>query len=391
MKVALVEICERTHYMITDALIKTYAELPNIEIKVFTTEEILKSLKDEHKLPFVEFVVKKNKESEFDFLMKIKDFKPERIHYVTISKYFDSFYQSLPSDNTLLFFHFHNIETWFDSGVFGNFKEFQKNVRTGLQWNNLHIKLIWATKQIRYHRKRITILNKFKKLNTYFIALSQAQKTILSQKLDVKKIIIFPSLIFENSPNKAIISDKIRLCIPGTVSNARRDYTGFFESIHSTFAFYKNHVILDLLGYIPSEEKKLANQIIEFEKKGLEVLYYPSFISPEKYDENLAKSDILLSNVIVKLDKENKIQLKETATVFNMIRGAKPGIFPQKFKLDPEFAHSVTYFENYVKLAETLERWSVNRSELRDLQTNAAKLSLEYSPSKLLPRLLIIS
>src|ERR1019366_8569201 len=97
--------------------------------------------------------------------------------------------------------------------------------------------------------------------------------------------------------------------------------------------------------------------------------------------------DIILSNIAVVLSEDGKGQIKETAAVYNMIRGAKPGIFPRAFVLDMEFRNSVIYYDSYDDLMERIKELVVTPSKLIELKTNALKLSRQYSGQSLLSRL----
>ena len=122
MNIALVEICVPTHYMVTNALIKTYCILPNANITVYTTNEIYQNLKENEHIDNVKFIIKQNDESVLSFLEKIKNSKPQRIHYCTISKFYKEFIRVLPEKDVLIFFHFHNIDTWFNNIIISQIK-----------------------------------------------------------------------------------------------------------------------------------------------------------------------------------------------------------------------------------------------------------------------------
>ena len=93
-----------------------------------------------------------------------------------------------------------------------------------------------------------------------------------------------------------------------------------------------------------------------------------------------------MSNIL--LDDALSLQNKETAAVFHMIRGAKPGIFPESFVLDADFKDSVVKFKAYLEL-HALFLDLLNKPEITtELKTNAMKISLQYSPAELIKRLI---
>lgn len=389
MNIALVEICVPSHYMVTHALIKTYCILPGAKITVYTTQEIYQNLKENEKINNVKFVVKANDESVLSFLEKIKNSDPHRIHYCTISKYYEEFIQTFPDKDVLIFFHFHNIDYWFESIVKSQIKLLISTIKNNHKISNIYNQLVWCVKEIYRDPLRKKVIKKVIKLNSYYIALGEIQKNILSKHINKDKIIIFPSLIYENTHLPEItVQEKLRICIPGSVSAGKRDYFGFFELIDANFEFFKQHITIDLLGFFQEGEVKLLSQVQLFEKKGLEILYYKNFISPEVYDENLYKSDIILSNIAVILSEDGKGQIKETAAVYNMIRGAKPGLFPSEFILDSEFKDSVIFYDNYPDLLTKLNELILEPKKMITFKQNAIILSKQYSAPNLLPRLI---
>ena len=81
------------------------------------------------------------------------------------------------------------------------------------------------------------------------------------------------------------------------------------------------------------------------------------------------------------------MQTKETAAVYHMIRGAKPGIFPAGFTLDEDFKDTVVYFETYPLLHNVFVELQENRSRVQTLKAAAMQVSLRYAPESLLKRL----
>lgn len=388
MNIALVEVCVPTHYMVTNALIKTYCILPGANISVFTTEEIYQYLKENEQFDNVKFIIKQHDESILSFLEKIKKNNPNRIHYCTISKYYKEFIQTFPNNDVLVFFHFHNVDFWFNSMVGYYVKLLLYTIKNNYKISNIYNQSAWCIKEILRDSTRKKLIQKVIKLNTYYIALGETQKNILSQYINQDRIIIFPSLIYEAKRSPEItVQKKLRICIPGSVSAIRRDYLGLFESVNNNFEFYKKHIILDLLGFIQEQEVNLLAQIQRLEEKGLEILYYRNFISPEEYDENLYKSDIILSNIAVVLSEDGKGQVKETAAVYNMIRGAKPGIFPRAFILDNEFKNSVICYNDYNELIKKMNELILEPQKLINFKINALAVSEQYSAPRLLSRL----
>jgi hypothetical protein len=149
--------------------------------------------------------------------------------------------------------------------------------------------------------------------------------------------------------------------------------------------YYSQNFTIDLLGFIPQGEQALFSRIKALKAAGLDILYYDYFIEVKQFDIELYKSDIILSNILI--DDGKGMQTKETAAVYHMIRGAKPGIFPAGFSLDADFKDTVVYFETYPLLHNVFTALQADKSRLQSLKASAMQVSLNYAPERLLKRL----
>jgi hypothetical protein len=286
-----------------------------------------------------------------------------------------------------LFFHFHNIELWFESSVsiqakrlWKVFSHFNKEVKIVRQLK-YSLKDIWWD----YYRKKF--IKKIGRNGTGLIILSEAQRFHLNKYLDASKAIIFPTLIFEPDQHQdlSVTNTKIRVCIPGSVSQGRREYMKLLDILEAHTEYYSQNFIIDLLGFIPQGEQALFSRIKALKAAGLDILFYDYFIDVKQFDIELYKSDIILSNILI--DDGKGMQTKETAAVYHMIRGAKPGIFPAGFTLDADFKETVVFFDTYPLLHNVFKALADDKERLQNLKAEAMKVSLRYAPDSLLKRL----
>lgn len=382
-QIGIIEICEKGHYMLTNALIKTYLSNSECNVVVFTFKEAYLLLKEQNpESNHLKYVLLEDFKSPNQMLDSINNFNLNRLHIATVTKYYKAFYQFTPNSNCLVFFHFHNIDLWFISSVKLQFKRLY-NVFINY---NKEVKIIrnlkYSLKEVLRDFYRKKFINKVKQ-NYRLVILSEAQRFHLNHYLNAEKAIIFPTLIFEPEVFKDTsgMTSQIRICIPGSVTQARREYFKLFDVIEQNIDFYKNHYIFDLLGFLPPDELKLEERIESLKNKGLTIYFYKDFIDSDFFDRELYKSDFILSNIL--LSEDNKIQSKETAAVYHMIRGAKPGIFPIGFQLDSQFIDSVITFQNYSKIHNLFIEIENNRDSINKLKENALKLSLRNSPKEL--------
>ena len=185
-------------------------------------------------------------------------------------------------------------------------------------------------------------------------------------------------------PDNSISNTKLRLCVPGIVSNIRRDYDSLFRILLANAEKLKDKITVDLLGYIPEEELHLVETIKTLQGLGIDIIYYLEFVFGEKYDRPLSQADIILGNLRVEKNSLQKYgQTKESGTVYNMVRGAKPGLLPKNYPLDEEFHVSSVLFKDYEHLGEIILQL-VNDSAKIDFLKQEAKISSEkFSPTSL--------
>src|SRR4051794_36973796 len=115
-KIGIIEISDPTHYSAVNGLIKAYAWDKSNDIYVFTIEKIATALK-ENGLPENAIVIIYSEADDLKaFFRKIETYQLDRLHLCTISKYYPQFLQFTPQCKEL-YFHVHNVETWFDDKV----------------------------------------------------------------------------------------------------------------------------------------------------------------------------------------------------------------------------------------------------------------------------------
>lgn len=373
--------------MLSNALIKTYLSDPTNTVIVFTIPEAKKLIVEQGNTDSrVQYVLMENEQDVLGFLNSTSNYDLDRIHLTTVAKYFKAFYDFKPKCR--LYFHFHNIELWFVSAfkiqisrlwkVFSNFNSDVKVIR----------QLKYSAKDVLWDFYRKRFIKKIIQSDAVPVILSEAQRFHLSNHMNMKDAVIFPTLIFEPDTHNdlSVNNTKLRICVPGSVTQIRREYHKLLDVIESDIVYYRSKFSFDLLGFVPENEGTLLQRIKDLISEGADIIWYDHFISVQKFDEELFKSDLILSNIL--LGDGNGVQSKETAAVYHMIRGAKPGIFPQSFQLDPEFEPSVIKFKDYRSLDQLFRKLAEDKLGIQTLKKAAHQLSMENSPADLLKRLL---
>jgi hypothetical protein len=392
MKIAILEICASTHYTLTNALIKTYRTDPANSIVVYTNEFIAKAIQESGVSDATTFVIFDEKLPVVPFLKLIEDTAFDRLHICTIAGYYHEFKHFKPQVKKL-FFHVHDIDMWFDCSVKNMYKNFIFNI---LHYPDKLREIPRFVREVLVRNPaRGKILAHLQGMNPYYIVLSARQKVYLSQYVDKDRVIAFPSIINEGieKPHKQSNRDgKIRICIPGIVTDTRRDYTGLFKILEDILPQIKGKLMFDFLGFVDKRELNLLQKMQNLEKMGLDVLYSEDFVDAMKFDESLDKADILLNNQKVNVSHTGKYGLtKESGLLFNIVRGAKPAIFPQAYSVDAEFEGVILYYDSENALKDMLLRLANGDISIEKNKVKAAEIAQNYTPKSLYKRLVNVS
>lgn len=386
-KIGILEISQPTHYSVVNGLIKTYACNNNV-VYVFIIEKIATALKENGLPENTKLIIYSEKDDLKTFLKNIESYQFDRFHLCTVSKIYRQFVRFNPQCKEL-YFHVHNVEEWFDDRV---------SQRLGLMMYDLKNSSVKASpvravyrfvKAIIFKRYRQQILRKVYSYNHHFIVHSYSVKQFLAKFVPANKISVFPFAIYEYMPDNSINNTKLRICVPGIVSNIRRDYDSLFRVLLLNAEKLKGKVTVDLLGYIPEEELHLLETIKTLQSNGIDMVYYLEFVFGEKYDRPLSQADIILGNLRVEKNSSQKYgQTKESGTVYNMVRGAKPGLLPENYPLDEEFHSSSILFKDYDHIGEIILQLVNDSAKIAFLKQQAKINSEQFSPVSLY-RLLI--
>jgi hypothetical protein len=392
MKIAIIEICFTNHYTLVNTLIKTYACDSKNQIIVFTTKEIEKTLQETgvpQNTRFELFDVQK--EPAEQFLKNIEKQVFDRLHITTIKKHFDEFVAFQPQTG-MLFLHIHNIDLWFEHSLSSNIRNLVATIQK-VPDKAREIARFFRDILKRNRIKR-TIIYNFQKYNFRLIVFSSGQVHYLEQFIDPRSIMIFPSDICEKEDFNPLVqtqNDTIRICIPGSVTDTRRDYTGFLNMLESILPQIKGKLVFDFLGYVDKLEPQLLQKIKKINALSLEIHHYEDFITAQAFDEGLEKADILLNNQIINYSHTGKYGVsKESGFLFKMLRGARPGIMPAGYSVDKEFEGTLLFFSDNNALKNIILRLANREIALDGLKEKAYEMSKLNTPKNLYKKLLEI-
>lgn len=383
MKIGIVEICEPNHYTAVEAIALTYATSLENQVTIFLAKEMAENYQFEQENIFI--INKTNDESILDFLEKINHQNLDRIHINTVSKYYKEFAKI--KWKTKIILTIHNIDIWLNNPIKMRWELLKEKISAKKSTNfnlkaGIYLPIKYFLKDIILQKYRDVIVQKLALHNSKILVYSDAQKEYLIQFAKGENIVVFPFCIHQKNEDISQNNLKLRICIPGSVDNHRRDYSGLFKLLEDQLLDLKDKICIDLLGYIPKTEKHLMTSILKLKNLGMEIIYNEKFIAKEEYQTRLNLCDIILGNLRVNLNIQSKYgETKETGVIFNMIKSAKPGIFPSAYLIPKNLQKiCLTYTDN---LGEIIRDLITNSTKLEQLKQEAKKAVIEYEPKNL--------
>ncbi|MGE5400252.1 MAG: hypothetical protein ACM3S2_07600 [Ignavibacteriales bacterium] len=385
MKLAIVEVMPFGHFTLVESITEIFASDDKNEIYIFINaagEKVLAPVFKDKKN--VRIVTQKENESLSSFFLRINTFSPDKIYITTLEKWFRDFYLFKFTGQINLIIH--NIDDWSRFGLFLGLSNFlYEGFRSNIIYNFKRY-LIYP-----YWRKRIleNVLSSGGKL----VVLSRSLKKELSRFVPDERLEVIPFSVFNESTADYSGSNKyLRISIPGKVSSVRRDYDSVFSSLEGELEFFKDKIELVLLGGVSLNEGggPVIQRADELISRGLRIKYFKQdFIPFDEFEAEFAKSDIVIGNMKVVLDKLSSVygKTKETGFSFTMIRFAKPGICIAGYNLMDELKSSVLFYGNPGQLKDILKKILSDKNLLTGLKKEARKNSLLFTPESIYKQL----
>jgi len=390
MIIGIFEVSEPNHYSAVNGLLKTYASDPDNEIIVYTLPSIQKALEENGLPKNSQLVVLEENQSLTKLLDEAETITFDRIHICTIFDNYVEFARFKPQAQDI-YFHVHQIEEWYNDNfdrAINTLIPSLKNKDQNRQYSRIIARSI--RDYLFYRPLRKKMLEQFERdYNLQLIVHSEGQKEALFEYNCQSPITIFPFAIYEGMEDSSQDNQLLRICIPGVITQAKRDYLTLFEVLEQNADSLADRIDLYLLGYVSDREKdEMGGAIQQLIDSGYKVYYHDSFVYGEEFDQAISNCDLLLNNQFIsKNSTEVYGKTKESGMIFNMLRAAKPGLLPKEYNVSNEFGDCTLFFESYPHLVELIKEVVDNPEQLDRLKASARKLSVSYLPQNLYPRL----
>lgn len=379
MKVVFFELTSTGHYTLVDSLTRIFSFDNKNEIFIFTNRKGKEELNPILiKFSKVNLIIMEEYPNLHSLLEKCNSLQPDKIYIVTLVNYLPQFYAFNFSIPVTIFIH--NIEAWFNNGFRYKINNLLENIQPSVKSILYNMKTSFI-----YPYWRNKIIQKQSNTKGRFAVISRNLKHELEKYITKDKIEVIPFSVFDQSFNNKTERNFLRICIPGSVSEKRRDYYSVFNIIEKKLFHLKEKFELELLGGIFPTEGGLGivNEAKRLINKGYKIIFYEkSRVPVYEFDEQLVLSDIVLGNMKVKQSKFSSYgKTTDSGMVFAMIRAAKPGLVIHSYPIIDEVKSSTLFFENYDQFGTILIKLIENRNLLLELKKEAIRNSQQFSPN----------
>jgi hypothetical protein len=393
MHVGVVELMETGHIALVETVSRVFCSEPGNKVTVYTTAKHARNLDFLLKLlPNLEITVKPGEVDEKGFLQRIAVTPHDRIYVITMTRLFPEFARwpvTMP-----LFLVIHNLDEWYGLSFSGRIIKF---INAGMQSCDLNSVVYHFKMYLLYYSFKKRILKKVNQTHGKVVVLSEAVRSQFEKFRIREPAEVIPFSVFDPSLIRPATepTSPLRICVPGILSQYRRNYIGLLELMEKSLTSLKGKFIIDLLGGVqPDNPLNQCETILEkieiLKNKGFSVIVHNvRFIPPEEYDRNLSSCDIILGNMNVVLNNFSQYgKTKETGLPFAMIKAGKPGILPKNYPAPEEIGSGILTYNSYEDLGRLLQDLINDRSYLVKLQEKALENSSRFSPDVIYKKLM---
>jgi len=205
-------------------------------------------------------------------------------------------------------------------------------------------------------------LKKFMKKVDYFTFPDEKIQEYALKKGFVKKHQIAPSIplaVYDPEFYKKEITDRIFITIPGTIDQRRRDYHIVLEAIKRILPLINRPIQFTLLGRpIGFYGKKIISKFERLTSNKFIFKYFKNRIKQEEFNQVMKETDFIIAPIVLNtrytIYREVYGLTKISGSISDIIRYAKPGIFPMEYPINNTLQPIIDQYDSVEKLSELL-------------------------------------
>jgi hypothetical protein len=382
MHIGIIEISPAGHVTLLECVAKIYLSDARNQLTIISLQKNIAGIKASLPAQNITLIAIEESDSIEDTMSNINTLNLDLAYFITFEKL--DFLPAFAKTH----FHFpirlfiHNIDFWFEVTFFERIKKFIKLAITN---KNYSLKDNFLNHFYHFPFTKKVIANVMKS-NGKLVVLNQLLKTNLNQYVSASDTMVIPFSFRDKSLiDLSLSNEKISICLPGFVTQNRRDYLGLLKGIEDNFDFFQKHITIDLLGgirpEIDSSVPLIAQKAKELIQKGIDIkIYEKPNVAIREFDAQLQKADFILANLNNQLGYG---KTKESGIPFTMIKAAKPGIFQEGYPTLPELNDITLYFKDYNNFVKIMAAHIENKEKLTLLKHYAVQITENFTPENL--------
>ena len=368
MKIALFD---SGHFEMAYTLIRLF-DLPGNRITIITdgqTEGVLKSMLQEEEARY-DWIIADRWISHWNYFLYIKRqlavIRPDIIYLNTLDRpplYYALLINFLPQARVILTIH--DVNCFFHKGTISDLKQLLK----------------WTSRKL--------LLRETEGLNV----IAETMIAHLSKKVrNGLPLLHIPGAVFELNSRSVLNNDRVRLVVPGTVDNKRRNYDDVFllcELLEE--AALPVDVIL-LGGYNSNYGKAVIAKAKHWEAKFISLKSYDSTLIPQdEYDRVMQDAHFLFCPVQIRtricgeVDEVYGVS-KSSGALSDAIRHAKPLILPDDYKITASMQAACFRYKSLNEITDLIYRVYREPAAYKVWQENALRYAKWFTIQKVRER-----
>ena len=196
-------------------------------------------------------------------------------------------------------------------------------------------------------------------------------KLVLDEALSSGEFTFLPIYFTKNFTQKNN-NESLKIAVPGTVSQQRRDYEHILENLEK----FKSKTEVVFLGTAGGKELEAIKNFEKAKPESVEIKYFTNKVSQENFDAEMKTSDVLWCPIkqetVFFSTKEIYGKTKMSGNIGDAIKFGKVALFPQFYPENQNFIFSEE--ENLEAQFQQLKVW---KPDFSDFDKNEVRMKLE--------------
>lgn len=383
-KIAVVELEE--HGECLNSFCKVFAGYQP-KLSIFTNEKVYREIYTPEYEQAFHWEIKKEKESIKAFLSRCQDRLNEHdvILFNTVQKQLSQYDLSQLKVPKIL--RVHNGNTFLDRNnnialewtpyfLWKDFSYFVREYLFGMDWKYMN-QLVDSVDYITFPDEQI---------EAHFI-----QNKIIPKERIVGYI---PLACSSDAYLKSNETAALYLTIPGTIDERRKDYAFFLEVWKELLPKINRKVVLTLLGGAKGAYGKgIQRDFKALENDYFSCRYFDKRIPQSEFDAVMMQTDLIIAPIRLlsryKFFKEQYGLTKISGSISDVIRYAKPAIFPEKYPLNENLRQVIMTYADKQSFVEILQQIIVGEKQLSEFDMAIQNLISVYDAKHIRAKILM--